>query len=241
MFAYYSKWIPKFSDKIQNLVKCTSFPLSQSARLAFNELKNDIANSILTTIDPHSPLLVETDASDLAVTASLSQGGWPIAFYSRSLSDCEKRHSAIEKEACTIVETLRKWKHFLTGNHFKLVTDQQALSFIFYMKHSSKIKNDKIMRWRLEMSCYSFEIVYRPGKDNVVADTLSRISASASGNRLFELHQLLSHPGVTRIYHWVRSKNLPYSLQDVKNMTGSRQVLYALKSSPGSSNQLINI
>jgi hypothetical protein len=166
LFAHYSKWVPKFSEKIQKLVTCKTFPLSESALSAFEGLKQDITNSIVTTINHNIPLIIETDASDYAVAATLSQEGRPVAFFSRSLSDCEKRHSSIEKEACAIVESIRKWRHFLIGHHFKLITDQQALSFIFNLNHSSKIKNDKIMRWRLELSCYSFDIVYRPGKDS---------------------------------------------------------------------------
>ena len=42
-------------------------------------------------------------------------------------------------------------------------------------KNKRKIKNDKIYRWRLELSCYNFEIVFRPDKDNIVAKTFSRV------------------------------------------------------------------
>ena len=44
-----------------------------------------------------------------------------------------------------------------------------------YNSYSSKIKNDKVMRWRVELSSYKYDIVYRPGKDNKGADTFSRI------------------------------------------------------------------
>ena len=42
-------------------------------------------------------------------------------------------------------------------------------------KHSGKIKNDKIQRWRLELACYNFDITYRPGKENIPADTFTRV------------------------------------------------------------------
>ena len=45
---------------------------------------------------------------------------------------------------------------------------------MFDKYHRGKIKNEKFLRWRLELSCFSFDIVYRPGRDNVPADTLSR-------------------------------------------------------------------
>ena len=69
--------------------------------------------------------------------------------------------------------------HYLCGKHFKIVTDQQAVSFMFDVNHSSKIKNEKIQRWRLQLSSFSFDIVYRPGFDNVPPDTFSNIGCSS--------------------------------------------------------------
>ncbi|KRX75500.1 Pro-Pol polyprotein [Trichinella sp. T6] len=74
------------------------------------------------------------------------------------------------------------------------------------------------MRWKIELSCYDFDIIHRPGKDNVTPDALSRtfcIMASHDHCRhLQQLHDKLCHPGITRPYHFVRSKNLPYSIQE---------------------------
>ena len=66
----------------------------------------------------------------------------------------------IEKEAATIIEAIRKWKHYLTGRRFSLITDQKFVSYMFNTKHSGKIKNDKIMCWRIELSTYDFDIVF---------------------------------------------------------------------------------
>ncbi|KAJ4441140.1 hypothetical protein ANN_10990 [Periplaneta americana] len=130
------------------------------------------------------PFLVETDASDFAITATLSHSARPVAFFSRTLSESERRHSAVEKEAYAIVESLRKWKHYLIGRPFSLLTDQKSVSFMCnYTKHG-KIKNEKIECWRLELSCYKFDIVYRLGKDNTVADTLSRACSSSSKRKV---------------------------------------------------------
>ena len=80
-------------------------------------------------------------------------------------------------------------------------------------RHANKIKNDKILRWRIELSLLYFTVVHRPGKENVGADTLNRAFCGAvTVNRLRELHVALCHPGVTRMAHFVRTKNLPYSL-----------------------------
>ena len=165
--------------------------------------------------------MVETDASDVALAATLTQAGRHVAFFSRVLNASEQKYAAVEKEAHAIVDALRKLKHYLAGKHFTLITDQQSVAFMFSQVHTGKIKNDKIQRWRLELSCFDFDVVYRPGKDNVAADTLSRMSlcSALDLNKLTELHNALCHPGVTRMAHFVRCRNLPFSVDDVKRVT----------------------
>ena len=59
------------------------------------------------------------------------------------------------------------------------------------------------MRWRMEFSCYNIYIVYRPGKENIPPETLSRGNCDAMNSwSLAELHQALCHPGVTRMFHF---------------------------------------
>jgi transposase InsO family protein len=88
---------------------------------------------------------------------------------------------------------------------------------MFNKNSAGKIKNSKIERWRIELSSFEFHIQYRPGKDNVPADALSRIcGATYSKFSLQQIHENLCHPGIRRLYHYVRNKNLPYSMEDVK-------------------------
>nr|VZI01111.1 unnamed protein product [Spirometra erinaceieuropaei] len=119
---------------------------------AFDALKEEIAKATVATVQYETPVVVETDASDVAIAATLNQNGRPVAFFSRSLSPNERHHSAIEKEAYAVVESIRKWKHFLLCNHFKLITDQRSVAFIFGNQQKGKVKNDKIERCRLELS-----------------------------------------------------------------------------------------
>ena len=94
---------------------------------------------------------VETDASDHTLSATLNKKRRPVAFFSRTLTGPELKRSSVEKEATAIVEAVRKWKHYLTGKHFKLITDQKSVAYMFDTKRYSKIKNDKVMRWRIEL------------------------------------------------------------------------------------------
>ena len=220
MFAYYSKFIENFSDKIYLLNRNTVFPVPDDVLEAFRALKIDLRDSALKSIDFNQEFVVETDASDFCIAATLNQGGRPVAFFSRTLNGSEIKHHAVEKEAAAIVESIREWRHFLIGRQFKLVTDQKSISFMFDSSRKSKIKNVKIARWRLDLSQYKFDISYRPGKDNAAADTFSRIASV--GHHLQdpqELHEQLCHPGITRLSHFVRNRNLPYSQDNVRTVT----------------------
>ena len=155
-----------------------------------------------------------------------------------------------KKEVFAIVAALRKWKHYLTGRHFVLITDQEAVSFMFNQNRKGKNKNDKIMRWRTELSCYRYDIQHGPGKYNHATDCLTRSSCSAlvtrveyqqeinnikfscsitSEIKLMELHNSICHPGITRIYHFIQCRNLPYSTEEVKNLINQCPVCAELK------------
>ena len=193
MFSHYSKWIPGFSDKISLLVKTNE--LCAEAEKSFQDLKKEIENSVVQRVDESLPFELECDASDIAIAAVLNQAGRPVAFFSRTLHGSELKWPPVEKEACSIIEAIRHWKHYLTGHRFRLITDQKSVSFMFNPQNKGKIKN----RWRLELSCYSFDIVYRPGKENIVADTFSRVYCSAiNTDTLYKLHNALCHPGITK-------------------------------------------
>ena len=138
---------------------------------------------------------------------------------SRSLNKCEQKYSAVEKEVSAIIEATRKWSQFLKGRHFTLVTDQRSVAFMFDQKNRGKIKNTKIMVWRFELGQLNYSIRHRPGKDNVAPDAMSRICSSMSSvSQLRLLHDRLGHPGLTRMYHFIRSRNLPYTSEETKDI-----------------------
>ena len=220
MFSYYAKWIKKFSQKIRPLVQSNlapSFPLSKEASDSFETLQNDLAAAFLTSIDEKLPFVVECDASEHTLAATLNQGGKPIAFHSRTFSGNESRYSIVEKEAAAIIDAVRKWNHLLHGRKFTLVTDQKAVSFMLHPKRLGKIKNNKIQMWRAELGNFDYDIKHLPGKSNLAPDALSRAcSITPFTEDLSQLHNKLGHPGISRLSHFVRSKNLPFSTEDVK-------------------------
>ena len=156
---------------------------------------------------------------------------------SRTLQGRELHYPPVEKEATAIIEAVRKWRHFLAGRHFTLVTDQRSVAFMIDNRKRSKIKNNKIQSWRLELASFSYTVKYRPGKDNVAPGSFARaFIASMSTSRLSEIHNELGHPGVTRMLHFVRTKNMPFSTEDVREKVFHMQNLCWAKTTILSSN-----
>ena len=111
---------------IQNNV----FPLPENALHASQNLKVEIENVVVSTIDETIPFKVETDASEFAIASTLSKARRPVAFFSRSHSETECRHSAVEKEAYAIAESIQAWKHYLTRTLFQ-IDNRSAFSCIY--------------------------------------------------------------------------------------------------------------
>ena len=81
----------------------------------------------------------------------------------------------------------------------------------------------------MELSPFQYDILYRPGKENIAADTLSRACAMTSLSDLALLHEDLCHPGVARFYNFIKTKNLPYSVNDVKSVISNCKGCSVLK------------
>lgn len=230
MFAYYARWISNFSCKAEPLLKTTTFPLSTNARKAFDDLKSELVKASLGSIRDGVPFDVECDASDHTIAAILSQNGRPVAYMSRTLNAHEQNYPSVEKEATAIIEAVRKWSHFLKGRYFSIITDQKSISYMFDQTNHGKIKNSKILMWRIELNQYTYEIRHKPGEQNVAPDAFSRVCSSATSIKDLEsLHKSLGHPGFARMYHFVKSRNLPYTSEETKSICQSCRTCAEMK------------
>ena len=233
MFSYYARWIPDFLSKIRPLVQSnvsSTFSLSLDASQSFSNLLQDLAAASVTCIQENVPFVVECDASEYVLAATLNQRGQPVAFHSRTFSKSEARYSTVEKEAVAIMDVMRKWSYLLHGKRFTLITDQRAVSFMFDPRRLGKIKNMKIQTWRAELGNFDYEIQHRPGKLNLAPDALSRLSYLGTlVPDLVKIHEQLGHPGISRLSHFVKCKNLPYSVEEVKRVCTNCRVCAEIK------------
>ena len=131
---------------------------------------------VLSQPDYHLPFTIETDASDSAVGAVLSQkfptGTQPISFYSRRLSSSERNYTVYDKELLAIVEALRQWRHYVHGSKYSVhvLTDHKNLQYF----QSSRLLNQRQIRWSEFLTGFNLIITYRPAVEGVAADALSR-------------------------------------------------------------------
>lgn len=181
LLGYYRRFIKNFAKVTKPLTSC----LKKDAKIehtpeflnCFETCKKLLCNDpILQYPNFSKEFILTTDASNYAIGAVLSQGSppqdRPIAYASRTLNQSETRYSTIEKELLAIVWAVKHFRPYLFGRHFKIYTDHRPLVWLFSLKEP----NSKLVRWRLRLEEYDYEIIYKKGKLNANADALSRIT-----------------------------------------------------------------
>jgi hypothetical protein len=148
--------------------------------LGFDKLKRRFTTApILRQFDPKKVCIVETDASDFALGAVLSQKGddgrlYPVAFHSRKFTPAEINYEIHDKELLAIVDCFKVWRRYLEGatHTVQVYSDHQNLEYFT----TTKVLNRRQARWAQELAGVDFKIFYRPGKQNGKPDALSRHS-----------------------------------------------------------------
>lgn len=177
--TYYCRFIQGFSKIAAPLTwllkKDIKFEWQQNHQKAFEGLKSALAAApCLIPPNPQLPYAITTDASNDAIGAVLTQdhgqGPQPVAFESRKLTPTEQRWATHDKELLSIIHALKKWKHYVQGAKFVVETDHQSLKYFQTQPDLSQ----KQVRWMEYLQQFDVDIVYTPGKTNIVADALSR-------------------------------------------------------------------
>lgn len=181
--SFYSKFIPNYAVVVEPLRallrKDCKYKWTDDAHNAFTQVKRLIVNSpALALFDPALPTIVTTDACDYGIGAVLTQlhgdSERTVAFASRTLSDCERKYSTVEKEALACVWATERWRTYLWGNHFTLRTDHSPLTTLLTTKGLGRA-GMRIARWSARLLTFNYTIEYKRGCDNVIADCLSRL------------------------------------------------------------------
>ena len=152
--------------------------ITGDALLAFENCKETLSQAaLLAHPDCQAKLALVTDASDLAMGAVLQQlnnEDWqPLAFFSRKLSPAQQKYSPYDRELLAIYESIKYFRHMLEARHFVVYTDHKPITFAF---HERKANCSPRQHRHLDyISQFTTDIRHISGKDNVVADTLSRV------------------------------------------------------------------
>lgn len=192
--GYYRKFIRDFAKIIKPLTLLLrkkeegndkKLTHTEDSVEAFEKCKKILTDSdILQYPDFSKDFILTTDASNFAIGAVLSQGpigkDKPIAYASRTLNRTEENYSTIEKELLAIVWGCKNFRPYLFGRKFVLYTDHKPLTYACNLKNP----NGRLTRWKLSLMEYDYEIKYRPGKQNIVADGLSRIVYECNYNEI---------------------------------------------------------
>ena len=202
MVQYLAKFLPSLSEVANPLRALTRKDVpwvwGQPQTEAFRRIKELVTSApVLAHFRCDRPLVVQTDASQNALGAALLQDGKPIAFASRSLTDCEKRYAQIEKECLSVVFGLERFDQYTYGREVTVENDHKPLQSILAKPLSSAPKRLQAMMMALHR--YSPCIVYRPGVSVVLADLLSRAPASAPSPDTSFIYSPSSERGFDRI------------------------------------------
>ena len=194
LVMWYKSFIPHAATLAAPLFDLTStkkkFEWTPQLEQAVEALKKAVTQApVLVRYDALKETRVTTDASSVGIGAVLEQKheeGWkPVAFWSRKLKDPETRYSATDLEWLAVVEAVSKvWYHFLEDLSFIVRSDHQALARKLHKSSQDPPFSARQARWIEKLMPFALTFEYVKGKENVIADVLSRHPEDdASGNK----------------------------------------------------------
>ena len=145
---------------------------------SFRHLISELTTpTILTFYNPSAPTKISADASSYGLGAVLLQASnstWhPVAYASRAMTATESHYAQIEKEALALTWACDKFSCYILGKHVVLETDHKPLVPILSYKHLDNLP-PRVLRFRLRLMRFDYDVVHVPGKYLYTADMLSR-------------------------------------------------------------------
>lgn len=182
LLKYLARFIPNLSKQTAALRNLTrndvSFEWSKIHDTEFENMQNIVTSEpVLAIYDPNKPVIVQTDASKDGLGCVLIQENRPVAFASRTLSQSEQKWAQIEKELLAIVFACQRFHFFLYGREFTVESDHRPLEKLILRDIDDVTK--RLQGMFMSLLTYSkINVVYKPGKEMLVADCLSRAQLS---------------------------------------------------------------
>ncbi len=152
------------------------FTWTTECQQAFERLKDKLLDTpVLAKANMSKPFVLDTDASASHVGTVLMQYAEHkkpkvIAYFSKKLKPTEIKYSATDREALGIILACKQYHQYLWESRVTIRTDHQPLVSVF----RRRTKSPRMNRWILEMRDYRYNLEYRTGQKNVVADHLGR-------------------------------------------------------------------
>uniref|UniRef100_A0A0A9HJE1 Reverse transcriptase/retrotransposon-derived protein RNase H-like domain-containing protein n=1 Tax=Arundo donax TaxID=35708 RepID=A0A0A9HJE1_ARUDO len=172
--GYYRRFIKNdgiICKPLYEALKKKGFCWTASQEQAFADLKQIMTQApVLALPNFDEPFILETDASGLGIGTVLMQGGRPISFMSKAIGPKAAAYSIYDKEALAILESLKRWKHYLLSSSVIIRTDQQSLKYIAEQRLTEGIQHKLLIK----LLGFQYRIEYRKGKENRAVDALSR-------------------------------------------------------------------
>lgn len=172
--GYYRKFVKNYGTlarPLTEMMKKVGLKWGPAGEKAFQELKLAMSTTpVLAMPNFKQKFEVHTDASEFGIGAVLVQDGRPLAYLSKALGPRKLGWSVYTKEMLAVLEAVRLWRPYLLGRKFQIITDQQPLKHLL----EQRIITPKQQKFVAKLLGFDFEILYRPGRQNMVADALSR-------------------------------------------------------------------
>ena len=191
-FGKFSSNLAELTEPLRQLLsKKNSWSWGYPQDQAFAKVKLELMKpTVLALFDVNADLKVSADASCFGLGAVLLQSTnscWqPVAFASRVMTDTERRYAQVEKEALALTWACEKFSTYILGKKFMIETDHKPLVPLLGTKHLDDLP-PRVLRFRLRLSRFEYDIKHVPGKQLYTADTLSRAPISTSES--YNLHE----------------------------------------------------
>ena len=186
MITYLSKFLPNLStatEPLRRLLdKDVEWHWEETHEKALGHVKRLITSEpVLRYFDNTKEVTLQCDASESGLGATIMQEGQPVAFSSRALTATERNYAQIEKELLSIVHGCTRFDQYVYGREITVESDHKPLESIFKKPLLSAPK--RLQRMLLQLQRYNIKLVYKPGTQMYIADTLSRAYMPVTGSR----------------------------------------------------------